>query len=255
MVDTKSKKSVDENALQKLKKITKGRHHFGLNIVELDESKNYVVFDFGEEYDDVNIDVALTILNKKPLTLTGQEELLDPLIISASKDPTVKNKIFVYKISDLFQDKNSNPSYLVYNNRFRESAILQSFIHSGRRDIITEIRKLMNDYISSIADNHSMTEQKINLIREHIFTFMIGHLFGYSDNDIMGFMFKWGNGWWTKKSGVKYRRTDIQKSKENMLIIKDAAMEVLKNMKKTTFFKTYKQKLKSVEIPLHKFTS
>lgn len=254
MVQTPKNANSDGNALQRLKQLTKGRRHFGLNVVELNESENYVVFDLASENDDILfIDTALTILGKKPISLVRKEELLDPLIVSASKDPSVKNKVFVFQISDLFQDKNSNPSYIVYTDRFRENAILQALLHSGRRDIMMEFRQLIDSYISSVSDQKKHNKNEINLIYEHIFTFMIGHLYGYSDYDIMAFMFQWGYGWWSKKSGVKYRRTDIQKSKEKMYIIKDAAMNVLRNMKKSEIFKTYKRKSRHTESLLHKF--
>lgn len=244
----------NQNALQRLKQLTKGKRHFGLNVVELNESENYVIFDFGSENDEINIDIALTILGKKPISLVSKEDLLDQPIVSASKDPSVKNKIFVFRISDLFQDKRSNPSYIVYIDQFRENAILQAFLHSGLPDIMMEFRQLIDNHIASISDKHNMNE--IRLIREHIFTFMMGHLYGYSDYDIMAFMFNWGYSiFFSKKSGVKYKRRDIQKNKEKLYIIKDAAMNVLKNMKYSEIFRTYKQKTRHTESLLYKFAS
>jgi len=228
------------NALRILRDLTKDNIHFGLNIIEYNESDGYVDMKFDNEL-RFDIDVAQTILGKKPCSLASLYAIQDPLFAKVlHSNVEKKHNIMYFDISSIF-GKGSNPNMMIYHKKNRDYAIMQAWIHnydSQQKDPIENFFGVNLDRFS---------EEKKGKIE----TYMIGELFGYKSLDILVYSNGWGQACMNDECKIKLDREEMKREKKNFREIVRIGNRILKNVRESSKFKEYEMKTMKLERPLY----
>jgi len=229
------------NALKILRDLTKDGIHFGLNVVEYNESDGYVDIKFDNEF-RFDKSSALTILGKKPCSLVDSYMIQDPLFATVlHSNLEQKKNVMYFDISSVF-GKGSNHNMMIYHKKHRDSAIMQAWFH----DFSSDEKDHIQNFFEINVDRFSEEE------KHDVELYMIGKLFGYKSLDVMVY----SNGWGRKcdmnnKCRIKIDPEEMKRVKRNFRKIVRIGNRILKNLRESSKFKEYEMKTMKLERPLY----
>lgn len=235
-------------ALEKLKQLYKHGLHFGLNVITIDVRKRYALIQFPEEildYPAFDADVALILLGQKPVSVCDASTFQHPLFAFAlDNDSRLKTSICVINTDQLTRPNTTsktdmNSAFRIYDIKNRENAVLLTLVD-------TQIGNVM---YKQVIDGMPYNYNDLSALSHYI----VGKLLGYSDDDIMAYVNKWGELEYTQldTGERKVYVEDIKETKQQFKKLKTYGDLVINALMRTNIFAQYVERAKEMEKPLY----